>query len=186
MELNSYIRKICKKIFLISLLFPITLWSCDKIQNEPVEFEFQLLDEEGEQSTEFSYEENFTFSFSIINNTEERLTISEMYNMDNFFEVFKIGDSGDTISFGKPYDAVFCEFVGGYLIKPMDTFLIEIPWIPDPDLGIPILCNLKDDNNPIPVGNYQTSVSPTFTFQKGGEDFLKTPSSINISFKITP
>jgi hypothetical protein len=170
------------------ILICFTLWSCDKFKSSdnPVVFEFQLLDEDGEQATEFSYEENFSFSFSIINNTEDRLVITEMYSMENFFEVFKIGDSGELVSFGKPYNAIFCEYVGGYLINSGDTFLVEIPWIPDPDLHIPILCGLKYDNTVLPVGNYQTSVSPTCSFQKGGEDFLTTTSSINISFQIIP
>jgi hypothetical protein len=58
--------------------------------------------------------------------------------MENFFEVFRIGDSGELVSFGKPYDAIFCFYVGGYIIHSSDTFLVEIPWIPDQDVHNPI------------------------------------------------
>jgi len=162
--------------------------SCYKphIHGDPITFEFQLLDKTGKQTTKFSFEENFTFSFSIINNAEENLFLSEMSSMEHFFEVFKIGDSNELISYGKPYNHIFCLYVGGYVIHSGDTFLIEIPWIPDPDLIVSVLCGLKYDNTPLPVGNYQTSVSPTCTFLKDGEDFLTTNPSINISFQITP
>ncbi len=46
------------------------------------------LNEGGSQATTFAFEENFRFSFSIINNMDEDLFISEMYDMENFFEVF--------------------------------------------------------------------------------------------------
>jgi hypothetical protein len=185
MEFNFSKLKMVRRVFLIISFLPIALWSCEKSQlhDDPVTFEFQLLDESGKQSTKFSFEENFTFSFSIKNNTDEDLAITEMYSMDNFFEVFKIGDSDELISFGKPYDAIFCEYIGAYRIDSGDTLLVEIPWIPDQDSHTFILCGLKYDNTHLPVGNYQTSVSPTFTFQKGGEDFLTTTSSINISFQ---
>ena len=170
------------------IIICLALWSCDKYRSceNLVEFEFQLLDENGEQATTFAFEENFSFNFSIINNTEDALFLSEMYNMDSFFEVFKIEDSGELVSYGKPYNAMFCEYIGGYIIPSGDTLLVEIQWIPDPDLVPFILCGFKYDNTPLPAGNYQTSVSPTCTFQKGGEDFLTKASSINILFKITP
>ncbi len=170
------------------ILICLTLWSCNKsVNNENlVEFKFQLYNEEGEHATTFVSGENFRFCFSIINNAEDRIFLSEMYNMENFFEVFKISDSGEQVSYGKPYDAIFCEYVGGYVINSGETFLVEIPWVPDQDLHIPILCGLKYDNTQLPVGNYQTIVSPTCSFQKGGEDFLTTTSSINISFQINP
>lgn len=170
------------------LLICLTLWSCDKSKSSDnaVEFEFQLLDENGEQVTTFAFEENFSFSFAINNNTEDKLFLSEMYNMDSFFEVYKIDDSGELVSFGKPYDAIFCLYVGGYIIPSGGSLLIELPWTPGQDLNIPIFCGLKYDNTPLPVGNYQTGISATFTFQKDGEDFLTKASSINISFQIIP
>ncbi len=188
MEFNLNNRKMIRKVFLLLFLFPFTLMSCDKTQNDEdtVTFEFQLLDGSSKQDTKFSYEENFSFRFSIINNTEDGIVLTEMYNMENFFEVFKIGDAGELVSFGKPYNAIFCEYVGGYIIDSGDTLLVEIPWIPDQDLEIPILCGMKYDNTNLPEGNYQTSVSPTCTFQQGGEDFLTTTPSINIVFQITP
>jgi hypothetical protein len=176
------------KNLLIIWFFCIALWSCDDSQqsSEPVEFDFQLIDNSGKQSTKFSYEENFTFSFSIKNNSEEDLFLSEMYNMDNFFEVFKIGDSDELASYGKSYNAIFCHYVGGYSIKSGETYLVEIPWIPDQDTHSTILCELNYDNAHLPVGNYQTSATPTCTFQKGGEDFHTTTSTTSISFQITP
>ena len=176
-----------EKILTVILIL-LTLWSCEKSQNDgdPVTFEFQLSDESGKNATEFSFGENFTFSFSITNNTDGKIFLSEMSGMEHFFEVFKISDSDELISYGKPYNAIFCEYIGGYIIPSGDTLLVEIQWIPDPDLVPFILCGFKYDNTPLPAGNYQTSVSPTCTFQKGGEDFLTKASSINILFKITP
>ena len=176
-----------EKILTLFILCLI-LWGCDKSRSssDSVEFEFQLLDENGEQATTFAFEENFSFSFSIINNTEDALFLSEMYNMDSFFEVFKIEDSGELVSYGKPYNAIFCEFIGGHIINSGDSLLVEIQWIPDLDLVTSILCGPKYDNTPLPAGNYQTCVSPTCTFQKGGEDFLTKESSIIIFFQILP
>ena len=188
MEFNLNNRKMIRRAFLFLSFLPIALWSCEKSQNndDPVTFEFQLLDESGKNAAEFSFGENFTFSFSIANNTDGNIFLSEMSGMEHFFEVFKISDSDELISYGKPYSAIFCEYIGGYIINSGDTLLIEIQWIPDPDLLPSILCGLQYDNTPLPAGNYQTSVSPTCTFQKGGEDFLTITSSFSISFQITP
>jgi len=170
------------------IIICLALWSCDKYRSceNLVEFEFQLLDENGEQATTFAFEENFSFNFSIINNTEDALFLSEMYNMDSFFEVFKIEDSGELVSYGKPYNAIFCEYIGGYKIPSSGSLLVELSWIPGQDIISPILCNLKHDNTPLPAGNYQTGISTIFTFQKGEEDFLTKESSIDILFQITP
>ncbi len=170
------------------ILIGLVLWSCDKSKSidDSVAFEFQLLDENGEQATTFALEENFSFRFAILNHTEDRLFLSEMYNMDSFFEVYKIEDSGELVSYGKPYNAIFCQYVGGYIIPSGGSLLIEIPWTPGQDVISPILCGLKYDNAPLPPGNYRTGISVTCTFQKGGEDFLTKESSINISFQIVP
>jgi len=170
------------------IMICLALWSCDKSRSidNSVEFDFQLLDENGEQATTFALEENFSFSFSIVNNTEDALFLSEMYNMDSFFEVFKIEDSGELVSYGKPYNAIFCEYIGGYIVSSGGSLLVELPWTPGQDLSIPIFCGLKHDNTPLPAGNYQTGISATFTFQKGGEDFLTKESSMNIFFQVTP
>ena len=92
-----------EKILTVILIL-LTLWSCEKSQNDgdPVTFEFQLLDESGKNATEFSFGENFTFNFSITNNTDEKIFLSEMSGMEHFFEVFKISDSDELISYSKP------------------------------------------------------------------------------------
>ena len=174
--------------FLIIFLSCLALGSCDKSQlnDDLIVFDFQLLDESGKQSTKFSFEENFTFSFTIKNLTDENLALIGISNMDNFFEVFKIEDSHELISFGKPYDHVWCYYISGYGIDSGETLRIEIPWKPDQDTPYNIFCNLKYGNTHLPVGNYQTSVSPTCRFQKGEEDSQTISSSFNISFQITP
>ena len=176
-----------EKILTVILIL-LTLWSCEKSQNDgdQVTFEFQLLDESGKNATEFSFGENFTFSFSITNNTDGKIFLSEMSGMEHFFEVFKISDSDELISYGKPYNAIFCEYIGGYKIPSSGSLLVELSWIPGQDIISPILCNLKHDNTPLPAGNYQTGISTIFTFQKGEEDFLTKESSIDILFQITP
>lgn len=170
------------------ILIGLALWSCDnsKRSDNFVEFEFQLLNENGEQATIFAFEENLSFRFAILNNTEDGLFLSEMYNMDSFFEVFKKEDSGELVSYGKPYNAIFCLYVGGYIIPAGGSLMIEIPWTPGQDIISPILCGLKYDNTPLPAGIYRTGISATCTFQKDGEDFLTKESSIDISFQIVP
>lgn len=166
----------------------LALWSCDKSEqvDEQIEFEFHLFDESGLQTTKFSFEENFSFSFSIKNNSEEDLFLSRVGNMDNFFEVFKIGDSAELTSYGKSYKSIWCYYIGGYPIKSGETFPVEIKWIPDQDTPSAILCGLNYDNAHLPVGNYLTSATLKCTFLIGGE-YLHTITSTNrISFQITP
>ena len=74
---------------------------------EGIEFKFCLLTEEGEPSTVFNEGENFTFQFSIKNNTGESLIFHDygFYVNDDFFSV-----QNRTQNFGRPF-----EFLTGYL-----------------------------------------------------------------------
>jgi hypothetical protein len=182
-------KLIMTRNILVVFSFLVALLSgCDKFRNNDdlVTFEFRLLDESGRPSTEFSFEEKITFSFLIINNSADNLFLSEMGGMEHFFEVFKIKDSGELVSFGKPYEAIFCVYVGGCLLNSGDTIPVSISWIPDPDTYPGILCGPKYTHIPLPAGKYRTSASPSCTFQKGGEDFISTKTSLQISFQIIP
>lgn len=72
-----------------------------------IEFKFCLLNEEGEPSTVFNEGENFTFQFSIKNNTGKSLIFSDysFYKNDDFFSV-----QSNTQNLGRPF-----EILTGYL-----------------------------------------------------------------------
>lgn len=82
-------------------------------------------------------------------------------DMGSFFEVFKLGNNespSEPISYGKPYKAIFCEYLlGGYKIHAKDSLEIKVAWIPNADEvrqeSYPILCNFNMVQAVLYLGN---------------------------------
>lgn len=182
-----------KKIMIISLamLAANFFTSCEEEKIEPpVNFEFRLLNANGEPSTVFDENEDFIFSFLIINNSKKQLYLEAINDMDDFFEVFDLTsnqENGELISLGKPYNAIHCEFVNGYVIPPLDTLEVKMHWIPifnNKDTYSKILCDYKYDNTYLPQGSYTTSFSSNFTIANGDNSFTTDNKSFEINFTV--
>jgi len=176
----------------ISLGMMIVSMGCEdeNFDNIPVDFEFRLINEQGNTSVNFSEGNNFWFSFLVINNSDKELFFQSINNIDTFFEVFKLGDDespSEPISYGKPYKAVFCEYLlSGYKIQSKDSLEIKVAWVPKgvEQESYPILCNFNFDNEPLPAGNYRTSFISSFNFSYKGKSIKIEEKSFNITFKI--
>ena len=151
---------------LVSLLFAISLLfaSCEKDKNElPLEFKFTLLDTLGNEKTVFNQGENIIFSFQVINNSSEDLYMKHVLPKDGFFSVYRPNTNEGLLNYGRPYDHLFCRYIGGLHIPKNDTFKIVIPWYEsviytDGYIG----CPLESYHRNVPTlkfGNYYTEFS---------------------------
>ncbi|MCG6191570.1 hypothetical protein [Maribellus maritimus] len=136
------------KLSLIVLLFGVTTAGCQKddffelnigdedaiIQKEVngIEFKFCLLNEQGEPSTVFDEGENFTFQFSIKNNTGKSLIFHDysFYENVDFFSVHN-----RTHNFGRPFG-----LLPGYLTSN------EMRYIHD-DMSSSFMCLWQDSRD---------------------------------------
>ncbi len=139
-----------------------------------IEFKFCLLNEQGEPATVFNEGENFTFLFSIKNNTKEKVQASPMsllpftYTKD-FFAVKKRNKyygKAYLYDFPEDYEPVFPEILSW--LGPSKTYIISSP-----------LCENRNDVS-LKKGVYYTSFSNTFDFGSVKTDKL----TFKINFKI--
>lgn len=176
----------------LCMLSSILLFSnCEEEKSDiPVDFEFRLLNMNGEPSTVFNEGEDIIFSFIIVNKSKNQLYLKAITNMDDFFKVFDLSfkqENGELISLGKPYKAVQCEFVNGYTIPSLDTLKIEIPWVPlenEIDSYPKILCNYNFDNSYLTANEYVTRFASTFIIDEANSEFETDIKSFEINFNV--
>ncbi|MEL7006348.1 MAG: hypothetical protein AAFN93_27020 [Bacteroidota bacterium] len=124
------------------------------------------------------------------NLSEEELYLKSFSGMDDFFRVYQLQpnpETGDLVSIGKPYNAIFCQFVNGYIVPSKGTLKVELPWIPrlaDQESYSPILCNYNYNNQPLLKGSYTTGFTSDLSFSNGAETFNLKNQSFEINFKI--
>jgi len=155
-------------IFFITLFIALGLMSCKKDKTEnPIEFKFQLLDTLGNEKTVFNEGENIVFSFTIENTTDKDVYFrhGEM-NLNDFFRLFKLNTIDGNLDIGKPYESIFCEYIGALKISSHSILKIEIPWFwkENQNYGYIGCPNNSYHSNNIPLnkGNYSTFFSSSF------------------------
>lgn len=183
-----------KNALFVSLFMISSILLFSNCENEktdiPVDFEFRLLNVNGEPSTVFKEGEDLIFSFIIVNKSKNQLYLKAITDMDDFFKVFDLSsrqENGELISLGKPYKAVHCEYVNGYIIPSLDTLKIEIPWVPKEnniDSYPKIMCNYKYDNSYIAIGEYTTNFTSTFVVNTEENEFETEMKSFKINFTV--
>jgi len=155
------------KILLTVIATALLFASCEKDKNElPVEFKFRLLDTLGNEKTVFKQGENIIFSFQIINNSSEDLYFEHFSPNGEFFRVYKPNTTEGLLSYGCPYEYLFCEYIGAFKIPKNDIFEVVIPWYENIKytrgyIGCPIETFHRDVNDLI-QGNYYTEFSQSF------------------------
>lgn len=181
-----------KKLFFLNTLLVICLmYSCKKADVNPLdsdlEFQFRLLDKNGQVSTSFKQGENLRFSFLIVNKTQKGWgLLQESLNFnDDFFRVYQ--NFGDKKNMGRPLvSPVFTEKIP--FIPVSGTLKLEMDWIPDSNAYYPRFSdNYHLDNLRLPSGKYRTGFTAIFSFRNGGTDtaVYKTESkSFNIDFEV--
>ncbi len=150
-------------------------------KNEPISFEFQLLDEKGNPSTVFNEGENIVFDFQIINNTDvDCYFYQHKFNTERFLEVY----SADKVSLGKPYRSIFCDKIGLLIIEPKSALSVKASWITDSNCcDFPYLCGVNKQSI-LPKGKYSTGFEGPFTFRFSGSDEDQYYIIDNIGFQI--
>ncbi len=175
------------KVLLTVLIVIIILASCKK--NEPelqqVKFKFTLLDTLGNEKTIFNQGENIIFSFQIINESSKDLFLETFRPDNDFFKVYRLGSINEGgVSYGRPYEHLFCEYVGGFIVPQNDRFAIIIPWYDDSKyttgyIGCP-LKNFHGEVQELPIGKYYTEFYQSFKIG----DIQTEEKHFEINFKI--
>lgn len=158
----------------------------------PVSYQFQLLDEQGNQSTTFQKGENFFVNFSIINNSDEIIYFNQnSLNKDNFFRVFeKVVENNkiQMIDYGKPYSGMFCleHYAGGIPIPANGSVDFKFAWHTDKEDNLSQLDPFCRSNAAdfLEKGNYVTKFSSHFIFSKGEERVTTDTLQFQINFEI--
>lgn len=171
-------------LFLIPLLFI----RCDTATEElVVDFQFQLLKENGSPAVEFESGEDIVFSFLVINNGTQPYAL-QSFDTEGFFEVYQLatGQAQET-SMGKPYTGVFCEYrLGGVHIAPQDTLVVQSAWLNadgEHDKSNGVTCGHKS-SEPLSKGHYKTGFSAVFVFTAGTEPFTTSKRSFEVYFSV--
>jgi hypothetical protein len=154
--------------------------------NNGIEFNFYLLNEEGNPSTVFSEGENFSFYFSTINQRDELLYFDYdfIYSTEPVFCRVYNSDGQD---FGKPYYCNGTIFISLdiYGIERNDTIVFQVPWIDNRanwSWYSVAFKSLQQDH--LPKGKYYTEFEYDFVFRRtlnSDDDSLKINK---IKFKI--
>ncbi|QIA09057.1 hypothetical protein [Draconibacterium halophilum] len=139
-----------------------------------IEFKFCLLNEAGEPATVFNEGENFTFQFSIKNNTKKDIFFdTTVTNADGFFEVHD-----ELKNYGGPFEKPTYDLLR--MPTPIGTGEItglNIKWIPEDDeWAFGTTEFVKAQTESLKAGEYYSMFSHKFDFES-----IKTN---DISFKI--
>ena len=139
---HNHIGMRMNTIGLYVVLLVITAFSCEDNLQEPVqvEFEFRLLNEQGQPSTTFKEGENFVFSFLITNSLKEDIawySSCKLFSIKSLYSVYKLvmDDSGNqSYEFvGQPFVApVICQDVP-ILVAPGEEYYLKMPWLFNPN-----------------------------------------------------
>ncbi|MDR2126330.1 MAG: hypothetical protein LBP63_05840 [Prevotellaceae bacterium] len=156
-----------------------------------IEFEFCLLNEQGEPATIFNEGKNFSFYFSAINKSRESLYFD--YDFIYLTEpVFCRVYNTDGKDFGKPYQCNGATFIGlgTYLFHNDDTIIFQVPWADDrEDWNWHSLALKSTQQDYLPKGKYYTEFEYNFVFRRtlnNDDDALNTgkiKSKINFEIK---
>lgn len=178
-----------RSFLILSLIVAFFAFRCDEnkeglqVQFEQVDFQFRLLNENGAPATIFNQGENFTFSFLMINSSDQDFYFKQS-SLDRigFLEVFNTTGA----SLGKPYEGLFCLERNGILVPANDTLKLEIEWIPSASCCPPngqIFCG-TEDTVPLPPGSYRTSFKSAFEFFFADQSYTTSLQDFMIEFEI--
>lgn len=151
-----------------------------------IEFKFCLLNEEGKPATVFNEGENFSFYFSVTNNSSEKFYFYPGYaysNEDGFSRVY----NSDNQDKGKPYQVinVLDIGVGAYPFNIGESYIFEQSWVDVRDSNWSWgKATYKSTYKPyLEKGNYYTGFKYRFQFE-GEKPLKKDTLNFKINFKI--
>lgn len=129
---------------------------------EDVEFKFCLLNEQGAPATVFNEGENFSFYFSITNNTGVLLNNDPAFIDKDIFHVFDFNNTDH----GKPYELTFIWTIGkGAMPLAVGIpYTLIVPWKDNRESWNSLYRSFKGlSNDFLPKGKYSTQFSHAFS-----------------------
>ena len=150
-----------------------------------IAFKFCLLNEQGKPATVFNEGDNFSFYFSVTNQSKKdfyydgyRLAFDE-----NFLRVYNLSN----FDFEKSYKPLSHTDIGiaAYPFNDGDIYIIKIPWLQhekDSILCVENFCYESIIQKPLIKGFYYTNFKYSFYFQ--GQQDNNTVRTDSINFKI--
>ena len=131
-----------------------------------IEFKFCLLNEQGEPATVFYKGENFTFQFSIKNNTKDTLPFFDygFYNLNDFCAVSSIDKS-----YGKPFSFInnTTSEISRLLPPGEEHYKFAVPWHDERDDWVYFWAQFESTKQPLLIkGRYYTQFAYAFPFGK--------------------
>lgn len=149
-----------------------------------IEFKFCLLNEEGKPATVFNEGENFSFYFSVTNNSSEKFYFYPGYAYsDEFSRVY----SSNNQDKGQPYQTinVLDIGVGAYPFNIGESYIFEQPWVDVRDSNWSWeKATYKSTHKPyLEKGNYYTGFKYRFQFE-GEKPVNMDTLNFKINFKI--
>jgi len=191
----------------ISLLF-IEMIACDDVTDNPfweisfdsksqaiereiggIVFKFCLLNEQGQPATVFNEGDNFSFYFSVTNQSKKDFYYNA-YKLAYDKNFLRIYASSSNFDFGKSYEPLLQTDIGiaAYPFDDGDVYNIKVPWLHEKDsvLCAENFCYESIIQEPLVKGSYYTSFKYSFYFQGQQDNNIIRTDSINfkINFKI--
>jgi len=160
--------------------------SPDSVEKEidGIAFKFCLLNEQGKPATVFNEGENFSFYFSVTNQSKKDF-FYDAYLLafdKNFLRIYNSSD----FDFEKSYKPLNHTDIGvaAYSFNDGDVYIFKVPWLHEKNS---VLCNEKFwyesiVRKPLVKGFYYTNFKYSFYFQ--GQDENNTIRTDSIDFKI--
>lgn len=174
------------QLFLIAFVYLIAI-SCEKDkESNPLEFNFTLLDTLGNAKTIFNQDENFIFSFFIVNKSSDTVYFNNFMPNNDLFRVYSINSSNETADKGIPYNGY--PKIGGYNILPNDTLYFISPWLAEKVTYL-LSINVNGVGEPVNFtelesGQYATSFSQVFKYSVRNKQIETEEYSFRINFEI--
>lgn len=176
--------------FTLCILFG-SLTGCHKkeaVPTEPLVFSFQLLNEQGQETTVFAPNQNIIFHFEARNNTNQTLKfLTRVSDLDSTsLPAIYQGTIGNSHLVGKPYKHTCDDFLTPpYAVSSQGNISFTISWMPSPQYPDKEPFCIHATTTWLPKGHYYASFAPTFFwYQEGVTTTQTTPSPFVREFDV--
>jgi hypothetical protein len=123
----------------------------------------QVLNGQGQPATVFAQGQNMVFRFEVHNNSDHAIFLpNPVFDPATFLSV----SNRAGVSFGKPYEYIFCTYQGGTPLAAGQTYTFSIPWVEEAAYPTTAQFCRHAATSYLPVGHYQTQFTPTFTWNE--------------------
>lgn len=174
-----------KYLLYFGLIFCALLGSlvgCKKKQEapqEPLTFSFQLLNEQGQETSVFAPGQNIIFHFEARNTTDQTMNfVTRVTNLDSTsLPAIYQGVPSSSQLVGKPYKRTCNDFLTPpYATPAHGAISFTIPWLPSTQyLDKDPFC-IHANTTPLPRGHYYASFTPSFVWYQTGVTTTETVS----------